>query len=147
MGRAAKGTVLQIGDGAATEAFTSVSEVKDVSGGGDTLDTDDTTHHGSSVEEKKATIARMSDFSFDVNWDPRHATHGTAGLRLDLKNRTDRNFKLFSPASTGTAADEFAFSAYVTGIEPSLAVTGSVTATVTLARTNTGAYATATGLP
>lgn len=133
MGKAAKGTLLKIGDGAATsEAFTAINEVRDISGGGLGLDTEDLTHQTSPVEEVAPTVVRTEEVTFQVNANPRHATHSTAGLRGDLVDRTERNFELVRPASTSTAGDALSFTGYVTGLSPAYAVTGGLVQDVTL---------------
>ncbi len=153
MGRAAKGTVLQIGDGAATEVFSSINEVRDISGGGLTQDTDDTTHHGSTIEEVVPTIVRTQEVTFTVNHNPRHATHGATGatsLRQALLDQLSRNFRLYTPAATDTgAADLLAFTGYVTAYSLAEPVTGALTADITIKPIGPTAatYSTATGLP
>ena len=151
MGRAAKGTVLQIGNGSATESFTNTFELRDLAGGGFTADLVDTTHHGSDVEELSPTIIRTQDLTFQVNYNPRHATHGTTdvtSLRELLLNRTLRTFVLKTPAATDTgAADSLTFSGYVTGMNLNYAVGDGMFADFTIKPVGPtfNDYATATG--
>lgn len=151
MGRAAKGTVLQIGNGSATETFTNIFEVRDISGGGLSADLVDTTHHGSDVEELSPSIIRTQELSFQVNWNPRHATHGTTdvtSLRENLLNRTKRSIKLLTPAATDTgAADSLTITGYVTQLNTSYAVGDGMFADVVIKPVGPtfNDYATATG--
>ena len=148
MGVSAFGTVLQIGDGAATEIFTTVSQIRDVAGGGDTVDTEDVTHHASAREEIVATIVRNSEMTVNVLYNPQHATHGTGGLRGDLAARTLRNFLLYTPGSTGgTTSDKLAFAAYVTAIQPNYPLTGAINADVTLRISGASTYTTSATTP
>jgi len=132
MGKAAKGTTLRIGDGAATEAFTTVYQVRDISGGGESIDSEDVTHQLSDMEEVVGTIIRGGELTFQVNDNPRNATHSTAGLRGDLRAGTDRHFKLNRPASTSTGWDIVAFTALVQSLSPSYALGSALFADVTL---------------
>jgi len=132
MGRAAKGTFLKIGDGGATESFTSVYEVRDMSGGLEAIDTEDTTHQLSALEEVVGTVLRSNEFTLQVNHNPRQATHSTAGLRGDLHAGANRNFKLGSPAATCTGWDILNFTALVKSMSPSYALGSALFADVTL---------------
>jgi len=126
------GTLLKIGDGGSPESFTTIAEVKDISGPSLSLDTEDVTSHASSGgwEEHIGTILRSGEVSFDINFIPTHATHdASTGLIADMKNRTVRNFQLVFPDASSTT---WAFSALVTGFEPSEPVAGSLGASVTL---------------
>jgi len=152
MGKAAKGTVLQIGDGSATESFTSIFEVRDISGGGLSADLVDTTHHGSDVEEVSPTIIRTQELTFQVNWNPRHATHGTTdvtAIREQLINRTEKSVKLVTPAATSTSADSLLLTGYFTNLSNSYAVGDGMFADITYKPIGPtfNDYATATGLP
>ncbi len=144
MGRAAKGTLLRYGDGAATEAFATLSEVRDINGGLETLDTEDTTHQASAMEETVGTILRGNDLTLQINHNPRNAGH--AALRTDQQNATLRNFKLAIPGATATADfDICAFPALVLGLSPSYAVGSALFADVTLKpNTTLAVYSTAT---
>jgi hypothetical protein len=129
---AAFGTLLKIGDGGATEAFTTVASVLDISGPGLSLDTDDITNHSSTggYEEVIPTIIRTGELSFEVNFDPADDTQDyPAGLLKDLTDKTKRNFKLVFPDS---AATEWLLPAYVTSFEPAAPVGGKLSASVVL---------------
>ena len=118
MGRAAIGTVIQVATfGGST--FTSIGEVRDISGGGFTMDTADTTHHKSAMEEIVPTVVRSQELTFTVNFNPRATTHGGTGtlaLRESLLRRRKITCRMTTPAATSTAADVLSFSAFCTAM-------------------------------
>jgi predicted secreted protein len=97
------GTLLQVGDGGTpTEVFTTVAEVRTISGPSLSVDVDDVTSHDSpdGWEEAIATILRSGEVTFDVNFVPTDDTHdGTAtdGLLTRLQAREWSNCKLVFP--------------------------------------------------
>lgn len=126
------GTLLKMGDGGATEAFTTIAEVKDISGPALALGTEEVTSHSSpgGWREHVPTLLEAGEVSFDVNFVPANATHDPAtGLIADMVARTKRNFQLVFP---DTASTTWEFRAYVTGFEPSEPVEGALTASVSL---------------
>ena len=127
------GTLLKIGDGATpTEAFTTIAEVRDISGPALGLDTEESTNHSSTGgwEESVATILRSGEVTFEINFDPVGATHDDAtGLIKDMTDKTLRNFELVFPDAATTT---WSFAAYVTGFEPAAPVAGKLSASVTL---------------
>lgn len=131
-GISAFGTLLKIGDGGGTEVFTTIAEVKDISGPSLKLDTEEVTSHSSTAgwREYIGTLLDAGEVTFTVNFIVTGATHSqTSGLLKDLKNKTLRNFQLVFPNVGNTT---WAFSAYVTGFEPSMPVEGALEADVTL---------------
>lgn len=131
-GISAFGTLLKIGDGGGTEVFTTIAEVKDISGPSLKLDTEEVTSHSSTGgwREYIATLLDAGEVTFDVNFIPTNATHSqTSGLLKDLKNKTLRNFQL---VFSNVGATTWAFSAFVTGFEPAEPVEGVLAASVTL---------------
>lgn len=126
------GTLLKLGDGGSPEQFTTIAEVKDISGPALALDTEDATSHSSTGgwEEVVPTVLRSGEVTFDLNFAPTHATHNPAtGLIADMVNRVRRDFQLVFPDAGHTT---WQFSAYVTGFEPSAPVAGVLGAAVTL---------------
>ena len=126
------GTFLKIGDGAVAEAFTTIAEVRDISGPSLALDTEEVTSHDSpgGWEEFVATILRSGEVSFDLNFLPTNATQSyAAGLIADMVAKTKRNFQLIF---TNVGATTWAFAAYVTAFEPSAPVAGALTASASL---------------
>lgn len=128
---AAYGTRLQLGDGATpTEVFTSISEVKDISGPSYSLDTIDVTSHSSpdGWEELIAAFKRNGEVTFDVNYTPSDPTQDIeTGLFAVLDAREVRNFRLIWPDDYGVQ-----FAAMVTGFEPQSPVADARTASITL---------------
>ena len=123
----AHGTLLQRGDGELIETFTTIAEVRDISGPGFSLDTIDVTNHDSvdGWEEHIGGILRTGDITFEINYQPEQATH--LALISDMTNRVRRNFKVVYPDNS-----EIPFTALVTQFEPGAAVEGELTASVTL---------------
>jgi len=126
------GTFLKAGDGGTPEAFTTISEVRDISGPSLGLDTEEVTSHDSpgGWEEFVSTILRSGEVTFDINYEPTETTHDAGtGLIADMTARTLRNFQLVwtDPVST-----TWSFAAYVTGFEPSAPVAGALSASCTL---------------
>jgi Lambda phage tail tube protein, TTP len=126
---AATGTLLQIGDGAGSESFTTIAEVKDIDGPKMSTDTVDTTSHdGPGFHTFLPTLKSSGDMTFDINFN-KSATQGFGtGLYNDYRNRTRRNFQLVPPSISATAS----FAAYVTGWEMKFAVADVQAVSVTL---------------
>lgn len=131
-GKSSFGTLLKVGDGASSETFTTVAEVRDIKGPSLELATEDMTNHSSTNgwEESIGTILSGGDVQFEINWIPSHATHSyAAGLLKDMVNRTLRNFQLVIPAALPVT---WTFSAYVTKFPPDLPVKGGQRVSCTL---------------
>jgi len=130
------GTLLKLGDGAGPEVFTTIAEVLDISGPGLTSDLVDITNMSSagSWEESLPTILRSGEVTFAVNFLPVNVTHSqSAGLILDFKNRTKRNFQLVFTDSGNTT---WTFAGYVTNVTPQMPVAGATTMDVTIKLTD-----------
>jgi predicted secreted protein len=144
-GRWAFGTLLQVGDGGSpTESFTTIAEVKDISGPDISIDTEDITPHDAvgGWEEFIPTILRSGEITFDLNFVPSDSLHGDfsgTGLIDALKNRTKKNYQLVLPTSPTYT---WSFAAYVTGFSNSEPVGGVLGASVTLKVTGVLALAT-----
>lgn len=127
------GTLLKIGDGATpTEAFTTIAEVKDISGPSLALEVTEVTSHSSpnGWREKIGTLLDGGEVTFEINYVPTENTHDAGtGLVKDMKDRTLRNFQLVFP---DVASTTWEFSALVSAFEPSAPVDGSLAASVTL---------------
>ena len=131
-GMAAFGTLIKIGDGEASETFTTIAEVTNIGGPGLKLDTEEVTHHGSTggYKEHVATLLEAGEISLDLNFIPTNATQSqTSGLIADMVARTLRNFQLVFPDSGSTT---WTFAAYVTSFQPAAPVGGKLAASVTL---------------
>ncbi len=149
MARAAKGTLLQVGNTASTVVYSTVGEVRDIAGPAYSLETVETTSHSSTgdYEEIVPTILRTGDVAFDVNLDPKDATHlstaaggSTDGLFHLFENKINRTMQVVVPSSTGTST--ITFNAYVTGFSLSHPVLGEQLASVTIKPTGAPTWST-----
>jgi hypothetical protein len=127
----AHGTLLQIGDGEVTEAFTTIAEVKAISGPNITQVIKEVTNHSSAGwVERLPILVDGGDVSFEINFIPSDGTHSyAAGLLGDSIARTKRNFKLIFPDGGSTT---WAFAAYVSEFSPAAPSDDVLTASVTL---------------
>jgi hypothetical protein len=121
------GTLLKKGDGATTEVFATIAEVKDIKGWSASVSTEETTHQGSVAAEFVAGVLDYGEVSFDLNFDPAGTTHDA--LYDDMVLKVRRNFKL---VMTDTGGAEYAFGAFITKFELNAPVKGALTASVTL---------------
>lgn len=112
---------------------TTIAGVRNISGPGLSLDTEDVTSHDSTNawEEHVGTILRTGEVTLDLVYDPNAATHknSSGGLLADLVSRTAQTYSIVF-ASNPTVT--WSFSAFVTGFEPSAPHDGALTASVTL---------------
>lgn len=131
---AAKGTQFQIGDGGGPETFTTIAQVRDITGPGLSVDTIDTSHHATTNgwRTKLAGLKDGGDVGLELLFDPAETTHGdvSGGLLDDMNAGTLRNFKIIFP---DTGATEWDIAGIVTGFEPSAPHDGALTASVTIA--------------
>lgn len=119
--KSAFGTQLKIGDGASTETFATVAEVKKLKVG-IKLNTKDVTSHSSPSAwvEKVATLLEGDTIKATLNWLPGHATQSnSSGLLKDMVNRTARNFQVVIPAASNVT---WSFTAFVAKFEGALDV-------------------------
>lgn len=112
---------------------TAIAQIQNITGPGLALDTEDVTTHDSTGgwEEVVGTILRSGEVTFDLIYDPNHATHRNAagGLLADLVARTLQSYAITFPS---TAAVSWTFNAFVTGFEPGAPFDGALTASVTM---------------
>lgn len=111
----AKGTQLQIGDGAPTEQFTKIVQLSRIGGLEINQETEDTTDHDSTdfYREHIETLAAVGDIPFEGHWDPADATH------VDVQTKAGSgggpyNFKIIFPDTDATTAD---FAASITNLK------------------------------
>lgn len=125
------GTLLKIGDGASpTEVFTTIAEVKDISGPSVALGTEEVTSHDSGGwREFVPTLLEGGEVTFDLNFNAGNTQGFSGGLYDDMIDKTRRNFKIVLPTTTSKTGS---FAAYVTGFELAAPVEGVLTASVTL---------------
>lgn len=110
------GTQLQAGDGLVPQAFTTIAEVRSISGPSMATDIIDVTSHESQfgVREFKAGLIDPGELTFDLAFQPGEPTHGArAGLQKDQVARTIRTYHLVFPNTVGFT---WAFLGIVTGM-------------------------------
>ena len=125
-------TKLKIGDGATTEAFTTIAEVVEIGGVPINLETKDVTNFDSGGwSEKIGTILTMDTIPFKINFLPANSTHDYSnGLIADMVARTLRNFQLELPDGVPTT---WTIPALITKFEVTdLTATGGMEADVEL---------------
>lgn len=126
----AYGTLLQRGDGGGPETFTTVPEVRSISG--PSLETDEaevTTHSSAAAGAFREYILTLIDagtIEFEINYVPSDPVH--IGIRTDFLNRTKRNWKLILPGSIQTIS----FTGYVKTMPLNFPVDDAIMANVTI---------------
>lgn len=133
----AQGTQLQVGDGQATEAFTTVAEVLDITGPSIERDDIDTTSHDV-TDGFRTFIAGLADggeVSFDIQYTPGNATHNenTRGLTALALNGLVVNWRIVLPV---TPTKRWNFAGFVSGFEPGFPVGDKMNGSVTIKITN-----------
>lgn len=115
----AYGSILQLGDGATSEAFTAIAEIVELVPPNASRDSIDVTNH-SSTGGSREFIPGMRDWgevSFTANWLPTNATHdGTTGLLETFNDDDLHNWRIVLPDTVATLA----FSGFLTAFEPEL---------------------------
>lgn len=123
------GFILQVDDGGGV-SFTTIGEVKDITGPGISVDIFDVTNQSSpgGYEEIVPTIRRPGEVDFDVNFNAGDATHdGATGLVYLANNKVKRTYRLYVDAAL---TNYWLFQGYVTGLGGKLPVAGVSTVTV-----------------
>jgi len=127
------GFLLQLGAQAGNSgSFTTIAEVKDITGPAVTLDVIDVTNQDSpgGYEEIIPSIRRAGEVDFDVNFDPASGTHdGTTGLLYLASNKVKRGYRLLL---NDTDDSYWAFNAYVVSFQTKEPVAGVLSGTVKL---------------
>lgn len=127
------GTILRIGDAATPiEGFTTVAELRTISGPSLVAETIDVTVHNTPTPWRRYISGLLDggEVTFDINFIPSDPTHGyTTGLLKDMTDRTRRNFKIIFPDSGNT---EWILPTVITGFEMSADPADVLMASVTL---------------
>jgi hypothetical protein len=125
------GTLLKRGDGGGTEVFTAIGELKSLSGPSYSMDTPEATHMASAnaAKEYVAGLIDAGEVTAEVNFLNDSTQNLTAGIKLDWKNRTKRNFQIYFPTAT---TNTITFAAFVTGWSPKASVGDILTVEVKL---------------
>ncbi len=124
------GTLLKVDDGA--DNYTTLAEVKDMTGPSLAHDTEEVTHHQSPgrQKEKIATLIDLGEITFLMNYIMQHPTQSaSAGLLKDLLEHTLRNIKIVFPDVGST---EWILPSFITGWEPTMPVGSPFECSVTL---------------
>lgn len=128
----AQGTLLQRGDGASPEVFTTVAEVGSISGPSLTADLIDVTNH-SSPSRFREYIQGLKDggeLTFDLNYQPTEATHNNAtGVLGDWNTGARKNYRLRFPT---TPTVDWLLPIIVTNFEMNADVAEQLKASVTM---------------
>jgi predicted secreted protein len=129
----AQGTLLQIGDGATpTEGFTTIAELKSISGPDLSRDSLDVTTHNSPGRWRQF-IAGLKDggqITFNINYVPTDPTHDNVSGLLSLFNDEDEhNIKLVFP-DAGTT--EWILPCIIVGFSATEPVDNVIDAAITL---------------
>lgn len=126
----AYGTLLKRGDGGAPETFTTVPEVRSISGPSTETDEAEVTSHSSAAagayREFILTLIDAGSIEFDMNYVPSDAVH--QNLRSDFTSRTKRNWQLVLPGNAQTIS----FSGYVKTFSLEFPTDDAVTASVSI---------------
>lgn len=124
------GTLLKRGDGGSPETFTTVGEVRSISGPSMETDEADVTTHSSAAagafREFILTLIDAGSVEFDINYVPADATH--IGLRNDFLGRTKRNWQIILPGSIQTIS----FSGYVKTMPLEFPTDDAITAKISI---------------
>lgn len=128
---------LQRGDGATSESFTTIGEIKSFDGPADDAPTLDASSFDSAVQEYIAGLPSPGEVSGTMNFVASDAQQ--QGLRSDLLAGTRRNFKLIFNDHP-TTPTVFAFAAIVMHLSPSGSTNGILEQKFTLKRTGTTTY-------
>ncbi len=111
--RSAKGTLQKVGNGASPEVYSTIGQVRSISGPSTTATVQDVTTHSTAGNwmEKLATLIDPGTLSFPINYDSADATHAfSTGLWNKLINLTVTAFETIFPASMG----QLVYEAYLT---------------------------------
>lgn len=131
---ASHGTLLQKGNGAGPEVFTTIAEVTEITPPALKRESIDATSHASPAawHEKLKGLKDPGQVTFSINYLPANATHGigVGGLLGDFSNDTTiSNWKLVFTDGSSTA---WIFPAFVVSFAPKAPLNGRLTADVTL---------------
>lgn len=115
------------GDGG---TFTTIAEVKDITGPAVSLDVIDVTNQDSpgKYEEIVPSIRRAGEVDFDIHLIPQEATHDAdSGLLYLANNALKRGYRLLLQDGLNSY---WAFDGYVVGFQSKAPIAGVLTATV-----------------
>jgi len=114
------GTQLKLGDGATSESFTAIAEVKDITPPQMSKDSIEVTSQDSSNGWREFIPGwkDAGEVSFEGNWLPTNATHdGATGVLSVFEDDDNHNWQIVLPTAIGLT---IAFTGHVTNFEPDL---------------------------
>lgn len=134
---AGQASQLQMGDGAVSEAFSTLAEVKNIQRTGSKADQVDVTNMDSTGAYKEflPTLLDAGEIAFTGNYIPANVSQQT--LQTLFNNRTKRNWKIVLPGGLGT----WSFAAYVVGFDFDLSHDKEATITCKLKITGAPSFA------
>ncbi len=127
---AAFGTLVKWDNGAGV--YTTIAELRDISGPNFKLDTKEVTSHSSpgAIKEFIATLIDAGEITFNISFLPQDPTHDySAGILRDMFNRTRRNVRLVFPDAGVTT---WTFPCFVVDFKTDEKVDGSLDGSVTV---------------
>jgi predicted secreted protein len=113
------GSALQLGDGATSEAFTSIAEITELLAFDMNRDVIDVTSHNSTdkYREKIPGLRDAGSIGVKANWLPNNVTQDeTTGILASFNTDTLHNWKIVLPGSIATAS----FAGFVSKIKADL---------------------------
>ena len=122
-----QGVLIQRGDGASPEVFTTIPEIVSFDGPGGSATEIDVTDLSSTAKEFRMGLKDEGDFSFEMMYLPNNAQH--SGLQSD---RTARTLRTFLITLTDSPQSTLKFTAYVREFSISGGVDDVLRASVTL---------------
>lgn len=135
----AYGTLLKRGDGGSPETFSTIAEVRSISGPSMETDEAEVTTHSSAAagayREFILTLIDAGSIEFEINYVPSDATH--IGVRNDFLNRTKRNYQIVLPGNVQTIS----FTGYVKSMPLEFPVDDAIKAKVSIRCTGAPTFA------
>lgn len=133
----AQGTLLARAPAATPTVFTTIAELRDMSGPTMSRNEIETTPHNDTEEAFVMGIRRKGDMTFTIGYLPGDPTHDElTGLMKALIDNSRDIYRLTFPEGS-----QWLFSGYVKGINPSMPVDDGLTAEVTIRPTGTMSFA------
>ena len=140
MGYAAQGTALQMGDGGSPEAFTAIGGILNVNGPQlDRPAIDDTALADVARKYIDGGVVDGGELTFELSYDP--ADTQQTGIYGKINSATAQSATNFRLILSDAGAEQWDFSAFVTGFSINSAQDDRATASVTLRVNSTGAAA------
>ncbi len=127
-----QGISVKVGDGAETEAFTTIAEVTGFSGPTTEASEIETTTLASAAKEFIAGLVDNGDVTLEVNGVPRDVQHRQ--LRADISDGAKRNYQIDfnDKTESETSSTTYTFKAFVKSFPLSAAADDKLSGTITL---------------